>query len=163
MNVARMTLVASVGAAALSVGLAPAAARAAAGPVPQPKTMWPQAKAAPQAETWAVAVTCAKEKVRWPRTFVLACGDGTESLDGLTWTTWQPGQASGSGTDSINDCTPTCAQGKYHDYPVLVDFTGSAAVYGHPGLRRYTSYTLVYTGKRPPEQKGPARTGQLWP
>jgi hypothetical protein len=49
----------------------------------------------------------------------------------------------------MNDCQPDCARGHFHSYPVLVVFWGQAAMPGHRGERRYTTYTLIYPGKRP--------------
>lgn len=146
--------------AALSLGLTPAASASAQ---TRPQQAQPQQAQPQQAQPRPVVLTCAKAKVTRPRSFTLACGDGTESLGGIAWSGWRLNLAAGRGYDSINDCTPSCADGKYQNYPVRVTFKGSAAVYGHPGMRRYTTYTLTYTGKRPPEQQGPTRTGQLWP
>jgi hypothetical protein len=78
------------------------------------------------------------------------CGDGAVGLQGLHWTSWTQRLASGSGTYFLNDCTPTCVAGHFHDYPALVVLWGSAAVQGHPSDRKYTEMTLIFTGKRPP-------------
>ena len=42
----------------------------------------------------------------------------SELVTGLTWTSWRP-VAFGSGVLKVNDCTPSCAQGKYISYPIL--------------------------------------------
>jgi hypothetical protein len=78
------------------------------------------------------------------------CGDGAVGLTGLHWTSWTSHLASGYGTYSLNDCTPTCVGGHFHNYPALVVLWGSAAVKGHPSERKYTRMTLIFTGTRPP-------------
>lgn len=107
-----------------------------------------------------VVVNCSKAKVTRPSSLMLACGDGTESLIGLHWSSWQLGHAAGHGTDAINLCVPDCAQSKARFYPVHVTLSGSAAVHGVPGERRYTRYTLTYTRNRPPSTPR-VRTGLL--
>jgi hypothetical protein len=47
-------------------------------------------------------------------------GDGTTSLRGMTWPTWNATIAVGSGTEKLDDCTPDCAQGTLHAVPVAV-------------------------------------------
>ena len=59
-----------------------------------------------------------------PDTIVLACGDGNESVSGIRWTGWGSTFAAGRGTISIDDCTPNCAAGRDHFYPVVVLLTG---------------------------------------
>jgi hypothetical protein len=60
---------------------------------------------------------------------------------------------------TINDCTPYCAAGHFHSYPVLVVFFGSAP---YRGSQRYSEVTLIYTGSRPPHA-AQTSTGQLRP
>jgi hypothetical protein len=60
-------------------------------------------------------------------------GDGTTSLWGMTWATWNPTTATGSGTEKLDDCTPNCAAGTLHavrvevtlSRPVMVCVAGS--------------------------------------
>ncbi|HLI39075.1 MAG TPA: hypothetical protein VKV80_17305 [Streptosporangiaceae bacterium] len=109
------------------------------------------AKAASSTRT--VVVSCpGKAQVR-PGGFVLACADGNDYLTGLSWTSWTPDLASAKGTEHLNDCTPDCAQGKFHTYPALTVLWGGAAVSHHPGEKRYTEITLLYPGARPPVYK----------
>jgi hypothetical protein len=119
--------------------------------------------------TRTVAIDCQGKAVVRPRSYTLACADGNDYLSKLTWTSWTPKLASGYGTEQLNDCQPNCAEGRFHAYPVLTVFWGSAAVPGHPRERRYTEITLVYTGARPEVYNGhkwvPApvtRTESLW-
>ena len=48
-------------------------------------------------------------------------GDGTTSMWNMTWPTWNPTEAVGTGTEKIDDCNPSCATGKL--YPVAVTVT----------------------------------------
>jgi hypothetical protein len=120
-----------------------------------------------------VAITCENKAVARPGTFTLACGDGNDALVRMTWTNWTPRLANGHGTETLNDCIPNCAEGKFRNYPVDVVFGGSAAVKGHPAEHRYTYYTLIYPGPRPPHYSlvngevvityPVSRTDPLWP
>jgi len=47
-------------------------------------------------------------------------GDGTTSLWGMTWATWNSTVAAGTGTEKLDDCTPDCATGTLHPVPVKV-------------------------------------------
>ena len=62
--------------------------------------MWPES-------TFLVECSGA-DPIRRPRTVVLACGDGNESLDALTWTGWGAASPTASGSLVVNDCTPSC-------------------------------------------------------
>jgi len=93
---------------------------------------------------------CSGEAQVKPGTIVLACADDGIGLKGLHWTSWTPELASAYGTEWSNDCISNCASGHIHDYPVVVELLGSAAVKGHPGERRYTEATITYTASRPP-------------
>jgi hypothetical protein len=96
-----------------------------------------------------VVVSCQGQPEVQPGAFTLACADGNDYLTGLSWTNWSPRLASGYGTQVENDCTPYCAAGHFHRYPVLVVLWGSAAVQNSPGTLRYAKITLIYTGIRP--------------
>jgi hypothetical protein len=96
-----------------------------------------------------VVLDCQGHAVARPRTYVLACGDGNNFLAGLSWKNWGPGLASATGAEEVNDCTPYCAAGHFHRYPVDVVLWGSAPVRKHPGTQHYTRVTLLYPGARP--------------
>jgi hypothetical protein len=85
-----------------------------------------------------------------PGTISLACADDGIGLSHLHWTSWTPELASAYGTEWQNDCKPDCADGHFHNYPVVVELWGSAAVKGHPADRRYTEATVSYPQNRPP-------------
>src|ERR1700691_6633933 len=65
-----------------------------------------------------VLVNCAGHgKVR-PSVYDIGCMPSSEYVSGLKWTSWRS-VAVGSGTLKVNNCTPTCAGGKYISYPIL--------------------------------------------
>jgi hypothetical protein len=116
-----------------------------------------------------VVLNCANRGVIRPRSFQLACADGNDYLSRLHWQAWGQGYATATGTQTMNDCQPSCAQGKFHSYPIRVIFWGGEAVSGHPGEQRYTMVTLLYTGQEPSMPEGsamvpgpPSVTGNLW-
>lgn len=116
-----------------------------------------------------VVINCAGASVVRPRAFGLACADGNDNLSKLKWTVWSPGFATATGTQTMNDCTPNCASGKYRSYPVRVVLWGTSTVPRHSAQRRYTMITLLYTGKQPSVYNGgtkiagpPSVTGGLW-
>ena len=85
-----------------------------------------------------------------PSGYTFTCADDGVGLEDLHWTTWSSALASASGTYFANQCTPDCAAGHFLKYPALVVLWGSGVVKGHPADRRYTEFTLIFTGKRPP-------------
>jgi hypothetical protein len=117
----------------------------------------------------AVVIDCQGAPVARPATFQLACADDGDRLNSLHWTSWSPGYAAATGVQAMNDCAPSCADGKFRDYPVRVILWGSAAVAHHPAERRYQMITLLYTGHQPQVGGGDSRmagplseTGNLW-
>ena len=95
-----------------------------------------------------VLVNCAGHgKVR-PAVYDISCMPSSEYVAGLTWTSWRS-VAFGSGTLKVNDCTPTCAQGKYISYPILTVLWRAEAWPHHPGRDYFTRLTWIFTGKRP--------------
>ena len=83
-----------------------------------------------------------------PASLVLACGDGGDRMTAMHWTSWTPTHATGTGIQSLNDCTPSCAMGHFHDYPVDISLTGSVLVAQNEPFA-YTKIALTYTGPRP--------------
>jgi len=112
----------------------------------------PQAATAPAPKY--VLLDCALKGVTVPSSYVLACADHGLGLEGLHWTTWTSHFAGAYGTLYENDCKPSCANGHFHTYPVVVTAWGSRAVNGNPNERAYTELTLTFPGStRPPVYK----------
>jgi hypothetical protein len=73
-------------------------------------------------------INCAGKEVRQPKEIVLACGDDSVSITGITWSTWNNNKAVGKGTLVWNTCLPeTCVAGIVKKYPVKVTLGGLAS------------------------------------
>lgn len=101
-----------------------------------------------------VMVSCASQGQVRPGGYDVGC-TANELLRSLHWQTWR-GTAYGNGVLKVDDCTPTCAQGKYIDFPVLIVAWRPMSWPGHAGHRYFTRMTWIFTGKRP----GHARAAQ---
>jgi hypothetical protein len=64
-------------------------------------------------------------------------GDGTTSLWNMTWPTWNPDEAVGTGTEKIDDCNPSCATGKLYPVNVTVTFRDPVLVCTSQHVARY--------------------------
>lgn len=100
------------------------------------------------ASSQVVLVNCAGHGTVRPAVYDIGCMPSSEYVAGLTWTSWRS-VAFGSGTLKVNDCTPTCAQGKYVRYPILTVLWRGEAWPHHPGRDYFTRLTWIFTGKRP--------------
>ncbi len=73
-----------------------------------------------------------------PAGYDIGCMPSQELVTGLAWTSWRSA-AFGSGILKVSDCTPTCAQGRYVTYPILVVTAYDARAWGawalSPNLR----------------------------
>ena len=107
------------------------------------------AAAAAPAQGGVVMVDCAGKPQTRPSSFVLTCADANDALGGMHWVSWGS-QAFGTGTETINTCTPDCADGKLVPYPVLVAAWRPEPRPGHPGVQYFTRVTRIYTANRPP-------------
>jgi hypothetical protein len=101
----------------------------------------------PPANPKVLADCLGKPQIR-PTEIVLACGDGNESIDGLTWVGWGSRFAAGRGTISINDCSPSCVAGHDHSYPVVVLTTGHERC-TPSGKLAYRSVTIAFLDGKP--------------
>lgn len=81
-----------------------------------------------------------------PATLVLACADANYEVARLAWHGWGRATASATAVARANDCTPSCAAGRFHSYRVRVTATRLRAC---GRARIYTRLTLVYPGPRP--------------
>ena len=67
-------------------------------------------------------LTCDNTAVLRPRRYVFACGDGNAYVKDVRWTAWTGSAALATATWVQNDCTPYCAAGHFHSYPVRLRF-----------------------------------------
>ncbi len=51
-------------------------------------------------------------------------GDGSGAATDLVWSNWGSPQATATGLVRLNDCNPSCAQGKFTSYPATVTLAG---------------------------------------
>ena len=107
------------------------------------------ASAAPAASGPVVLVSCTGAgQVRPARYDGIGCMPSNELVAGLTWTSWRSA-AFGGGVLKVNDCTPTCAQGSYVKYPILVVLWRARPWPGHPGREYFSRLTWIFTAQRP--------------
>lgn len=97
-----------------------------------------------------VVFDCLNHPVIEPSSYVLTCADNGSFLYYLKWTSWTAGRATAAGVHELNDCTPNCAEGKFHKYPAVITFWRPESLAGHPGEKYFTRITVRYTGPRPP-------------
>ena len=113
-------------------------------------TAWTAAAlSAPAASGTTVVVNCVNKSQVRPASFVLTCADANDVLTGMQWVNWAS-EAFATGTEKINNCTPSCALGKFISYPVLVTLWRPEPLPNHPGMLYFSRVTRIYTGKRPP-------------
>ena len=88
-----------------------------------------------------------------PTQYDPGCMPSNSFISSMTWTSWR-GVAFGQATFKVNNCTPTCAQGKYIKYPILTVLWRAVKWPGHPGHDYFSRMTVIFTGKHHPH--GPA-------
>jgi hypothetical protein len=94
---------------------------------------------------------CTKSQLH-PSTIVLACADYNLELTKLQWSSFGNSDAYAHGDYYANDCTPNCAAGKFHSYPVKLVVSAAKLCSDH--YDDYRRATVTFTGGRPPGQKG---------
>lgn len=100
-----------------------------------------------------VVGNCDKSQVK-PKSIVLACADVNNYVNKIVWKSFGGPTASGSGAFVENDCTPNCAAGHFHSFPITFTLTQAK-----PCFDRYDDYRLIsitFTDARPPST--PAHT-----
>jgi hypothetical protein len=83
-----------------------------------------------QVLTWDCEVPTFK-----PKSIMIYCGDGGAYIDQITWSSWGPSGASGTGEYYRNLCDPDCADGQIVHSPVKVGLTELAERKGRFYLR----------------------------
>ena len=58
-----------------------------------------------------------------PSSIMIYCADGGAYVEKISWESWGPSGAQGSGTYTYNDCDPDCADGTMHSVPIRVTLT----------------------------------------
>jgi len=100
---------------------------------------------------------CKHSQVK-PAQIVVFCADANGLLENMRWSAFGGSTARGTGSYSYNDCSPNCAAGHFHTYPVTVTLTQARRCSdGHTDYRLATAVYSSHT-KRP---SGPAgKAGQ---
>jgi len=65
-----------------------------------------------------------EQSVVEPASITLACADNGLGIGDLVWSAWTATGATGTGRVWANDCTPNCAEGKFHYYPAAITVSG---------------------------------------
>jgi hypothetical protein len=94
-----------------------------------------------------VVIACHRAQVR-PAMYDIGCMPSQEFASGLSWVSWKS-VAFGSGVLKVNNCTPTCARGRYISYPILTVLWGAKPWPHHAGRAYFSRLTWIFTGKRP--------------
>lgn len=96
--------------------------------------------------TTQVVQGCSHYSVRPHRNIVAGCADGTVYFSGMRWPHWRDYLARGRGYMWVNDCTPSCAYGQMHRYPVRVTLRHAWVQSHHRVFHRANS---IFTGHKP--------------
>jgi len=113
--------------------------------------------AAPASSHPVVLVNCNGSGLVKPATYDVGCMPSQQLVSGLTWTSWKS-TAYGSGTLKVNNCNPSCANGHYVKYPILVVLWKAAPWPHHTGSQYFSRLTWIFTGKHPSSVHTPAQT-----
>jgi Bacterial Ig domain len=81
-----------------------------------------------------------------PLKIIVACGDGNFFITNLRWSRWNNTEAVGTGLGHQNLCSPDCARGRFHTYPVAVRLSKPAAC---AGVRLFTRLSYRYLKAKP--------------
>ena len=89
-------------------------------------------------------MTCSKHLSSEPSKYVLSCADANAWWQGVTWSSWTPTSASGHGVLVENNCTPSCAAGKFVQHSATVTLGKLLMVknYGKLFTEAYFRYTV---------------------
>ncbi len=76
------------------------------------------------------------------------CMPSSVFIGKASWTSWAS-VAFGAADLVINNCTPSCAGGKYIKYPILIVLWRAEPWAGKKGEDYFSRMTWIYTGNRP--------------
>jgi hypothetical protein len=147
---ALFVLVAATGCSGGSQQPAPSATSSASAGVPASANATATTAGSRPVQPMLVVLDCSRTPQVRPTEYVIGCADANDRLTGLRWTTWGPGNAVGTGQESLNDCTPSCADGHLQSYAVTMTLSKLVVWSGRPNTTRFATLTLRYTGARPP-------------
>jgi hypothetical protein len=100
------------------------------------------------AESDTVVINCLGASVVKPKQIVITCADAGVSVVKITWSSWTPNRATGTGTLAWNTCLPEdCASGIVEKYKARITL---GRVASGPGVTAFSRMTLTFP------QGGPA-------
>ena len=91
---------------------------------------------------------CRTERIR-PRAIVVTCADANFRIGRIAWAAWTARGARGRGTAHVNDCTPSCVQGRFHSYRGVTVRLSHPVTCTATGVRQFTRLRYVFTRTRP--------------
>jgi hypothetical protein len=115
------------------------------------------AAALASANSGRIDVTNCNRELYKPKAIVTACGDGTDILAKLKWTSWNRSGATGRGIDEVNPCKPDCASGHVKSFAATIKLSKPITCRKQKH-KVFDLLTVTYTGKRP---RGAPRTAKL--
>jgi hypothetical protein len=81
-----------------------------------------------------------------PTEIILACADAGLGVRSLHWVGWGEPRAAGIGSAFANDCTPSCAAGRFHSYHAVIVLSGRQRC---DGLTAYRTAQVAIVGSPP--------------
>jgi hypothetical protein len=90
-----------------------------------------------------------------PHKVLLLCGDGTQGLTHIHYTSWTGKRATGHARFVYDDCQPNCAQGHTHHYRVTFVFK---RVRKDGDARVFTRVVTHHNGKKQTYDVGPGNS-----
>jgi hypothetical protein len=79
--------------------------------------------------------------------------DGTGVLEAMSWSTYGPAEADGTGIDDSNDCDPGCAGGHHYRNPVVVHAWNPKPAGCRTNLLFWYDFDIAYPKGTPPSVK----------
>ncbi len=95
-----------------------------------------------------------------PTTIFFGCATSNDYMGPISWYSWTPTTAIGSGTHNINDCQPDCAGGTYSKFPVEVQLSNPGYLDGEFVFRTIT--TTPTSGVGTPESATATGLYGIW-
>lgn len=77
-----------------------------------------------------------------PEKFTVACGDGNLRVQNMTWTSWAPTGAIGTGQVVQNTCTPSCVAGTFTTTAATISLRNPVA---YTDKQVFSSMTATYS------------------
>ncbi len=110
----------------------------------RPRPVRPRARPKPPATEFTVCVdpvdSCGLAQMQTKPSTVLLSGDGSGLMKSVRWSGWGSPVATGVGTYELDNCVPSCAQGKYRPSPATITLSGLTPYAG--GKRAYADMVI---------------------